>query len=102
MPILNSRKILIILFSISIVCLIILIATISLELDKWFWILGSLSIGFLIVGGPLLRAYLREKKREELGPAIESSIPAKSCSHCGYEIPPKQLYCDNCGQKAGK
>ncbi|MCE7741710.1 MAG: zinc ribbon domain-containing protein [Candidatus Heimdallarchaeota archaeon] len=100
----NSQKLLIILLSTAGICIIIGIIGVVFGPDKWYWVVGALFIGFLIAGGPLLRAYVKAKKQEEMNLSDELLTPAKgvTCTHCGYELHHKVSYCDNCGQKVRK
>ncbi|MHA1199770.1 MAG: zinc-ribbon domain-containing protein [Candidatus Heimdallarchaeaceae archaeon] len=100
----NSRKLLLVMLSIIGFFLLIGIIFFITQPVAWIWISASLFIGLLIAGGPLLRAYLKAKKQEELDFAVEISKPAKgvTCNNCGYELQPKETYCNNCGQKMGK
>ena len=94
---LNSRKLLGTFIAVFILCVIIGIWGVIAVRDQWYWIIGSLFIGFLITGGPLLRAYVESRKQEELDLPEDSDRVA--CKKCGYEVPSGVLYCDNCGQK---
>ena len=105
----NSKKLTVILISTIFVFIVVGTILVFWNPDEWFWLLGSLAIGFIIVLAPLSRALIKELKREKQeqeksGSQIKKIPPIErvTCYNCGYQLPSKSSYCDNCGQKVQK
>ena len=69
------------------------------------WIgLGLLFIGAMGMGGVALNAWAKWfegifKRQRDPEPPLSSLQPSHFCRFCGSLVPPRSIYCEQCGQK---